>query len=83
MVAPQQTYQAASFSASSCVIKNDLPALVACLVRAGRRKAAVLIPFLRASSCICKALKQGLAPLQKAPGGAATQVPHVLGTPTS
>ena len=33
MVALQQAYQAASFSASLCAIKSDLPALVACLVR--------------------------------------------------
>lgn len=74
MVAPQQAYQAASFNASPCAIK----ALMACMVRARRRKVAALIqsrtPILPA------AVKQVLVPLQKAPGGAATQVlPPLIG----
>ena len=52
MVAPQQAYQAASFGASLCAIKSDLPALVACLVRTRTQKSAALIlshiqPFLQ------------------------------------
>ena len=43
MVAPQQAYQAASFSASTCAIKIDLPALVACLVRTRTWESAALI----------------------------------------
>ena len=43
MVALQQAYQAASFSASLCAIKSDLPALVACLVRTRTWKSAALI----------------------------------------